>query len=285
MSEGQKIIKYLALAFAIFLSFNIIIGIISAIIFGVGIFGTTLGLISENEDTGISSSKVHNVFSEEYSDIDNLKIECDFANLIIEQGNELKVEAKNVNNKFYSKKVGDTLKIVEDKNFNIFNNNVKSEIKIYIPGTQNFKDIKIDTGAGNLKIDKLISKNLKLELGAGNVEISNIIVENNTDINGGVGKVDIQSSVLNNLDLDMGVGNFNIDSEIIGNSKIDSGVGNLSLRLLGKKEDYKILSKRGIGSFKIDNVEAQDNEIYGDGENYIKISSGIGKIDLIYNND
>lgn len=280
MSDGQKVIKYLAIAFAIFLSVNIIVGIITASVFFLGAFGV-VDYIDDSKE--VYEGKVIS-YEENYEEIKKLKVECNISKLTIKEGEEFKVDAGNVNDKFISKLTGDTLIIKDNKNTNIFKNNkINSEITIYVPEKFEFKDVEIQTGAGQVSISNLNSKTLKLELGAGNVAINDIKVEKETEIDGGVGKVQIQKAEFNDLDLDIGVGNFEMSAKLVGNNKIDSGIGKLTLNLAGSKDEYEILTKTGIGKFTIDGEQVQDNNIYGNGENYINISSGIGETQIIYN--
>lgn len=280
MSETQKIIKYLAIAFAIFLSIQIIFGIITAIITGIGLFGSKLGLIDDSKEVYYASQS--ETFSEELYDIEKLKIKTSVSELEIKIGNELKVETSSNNGPIDIKNNSNTLKIIEDETIKLFNNNIKSKIIIYIPTDIYFKDVDIETGAGNITIEQLKTDDLDLDLGAGNVTIDNLIVEKKAKINGGVGKVEIKKSHINNLDLDVGVGGFDIQSEISEKGKIDCGIGKLSLKLLGNKEDYTIQANKGIGKFEIDNKQVQDNQIYGNGRTRINVEAGVGSVEISF---
>jgi len=135
--------------------------------------------------------------------------------------------------------------------------------------------------SGELNISNVQTKDLDLEVGAGNVIISNLLVENKADIDGGAGKVVIKDSNLSDLDLDVGVGEFQIlNSKLLDNSDIDAGIGKLEISLKGDLEDYRIIPTRGLGSFTIEDNEIENDRIYGNGDNKIKIDAGIGKIDI-----
>lgn len=136
---------------------------------------------------------------------------------------------------------------------------------------------------GELNISDLQTKNLDFNVGAGNVTISNMLVENRADIDGGAGKVVIEDSNLNRLDLDVGVGEFEIKNSILlENTDIDAGIGKLQINLKGTIDDYEILTKRGLGSFTIQDNEVEDNKIYGKGQNKIKIDAGVGKVEISF---
>lgn len=282
MSEGQKIIKYFAIAFAIFLSVNIIGGIITAIFFGLSIFGITLG-IQEVEDKVIVTKQEID-FSQSYEEIENIKIEIGYSKLTIEEGTELKVEASKENSTLEVKKVGNTLRIKDNKVWTMFNQYEESEIRITVPENAIFEKVTIEAGSGEVEVSNLQTKNLDFDVGAGNVMISNIIVEKKTEIDGGAGKVVIQDSSLNNLDLDVGVGEFQIkNTYLLGNTDIDAGIGKLEVNLKGNLEDYKITPQRGLGSFIIEGKEIEDKATYGEGENKIRIDAGVGKVEISFN--
>lgn len=280
MSDGQKVIKYLAIAFAIFLSVNIIGGIITAIFFGLSIFDINFRI--QNSNSALTAEEI--VISEKYNDIETLKIEIRYSKLEIKQGTELKVETNIKNDKITIKKVGDTLTIKEDNSWNILNDDIDSHIIITLPENYYFEKVKIEAGSGEININDLHTKEFNIEVGAGNVTISNIVVEKKTDIDGGAGKVLIRDSKLNDLDLDVGVGEFKIlDTYLLDSSDIDAGIGKLEITLKGSLEDYEIVPSRGLGSFTIEDNEIENNKIYGEGDNKIKIDAGIGKVEVNFN--
>lgn len=273
MSEGQKVIKYIAIAFAIFLTVNIIGGIITAFACMVGVTGIVS--ISSNTENMID-------FSESYTEVEQIQIECKFSNLSIKQGTEFKIEATTIEDKFECENKDGILKIRE-KEFRLFRNNISdSNITVYIPENSKLTNVKIEAGAGKVTIEKLSTDKLNLDLGAGSVKISDINVEKEAKINGGVGKVKIENSLLNNLELDCGVGEFEMTAKLIGNTDIDCGVGRLEINLIGNENDYKISAKKGLGSFSINSREIQNDTKYGNGNNYIKIDAGVGSTIVKY---
>lgn len=273
MSEGQKVIKYIAMAFAIFLIVNIIGGIITAF---ACIAGVT-GIVSINSNT---ENMVD--FSESYTQVEQIQIECKLSNLNIKQGTEFKIEATTIEDKFECENKDGILKIRE-KELRLFWNTVSdSNITVYIPENIKLTNVKIETGAGKVTIEKLCTDKLKLDLGAGSVKICDINVEKETKINGGVGKVTIENSILNNLELDCGVGEFEMTAKLIGDTDIDCGVGRLEVNLIGNEDDYKISAKKGLGSFKINSKEIQNDTKYGNGQNNIKIDAGVGSTVIKY---
>lgn len=275
MTTAQKIIKYLAIAFAIFLIINIISGILWAI-FGVSFI---FGLQNWESDTKREYSVITNY---EYNDIDTLNREIDtldidikFSNLKIKTAEEFKVEGDS--NYIKCRQDNRTIHI-EEINHHWFNKNNSGELIIYMPKNLEFDKVKICTGAGKIDIDRIDTRKLSLEIGAGETHIRELNVKDKADIDGGAGKVTILSGIINDLDLDMGVGKVELKAKLTGSADIEAGIGELDVKINATKEDYKIKASKGIGSITIDGEGISDDIIYGNGENYIKIDGGIGSI-------
>lgn len=266
MSETQRIIKYLAMAFACFLVFSIVSGIMSFFV----AFGN---IFNDNEVT----EKLEGLDIKDNVSI--LDIELHDVNLTIKIGDTLKAET---NNKYIDVKQTDNKLFINQTKNNWFNNDT-DELIIYVPTNLFFDGVSIETGAGKIKIDKLSSKKLDLEVGAGKVDINNLAVSEKAKIEGGAGTMNITNSRLNNLNLDMGVGKLSLTSIVTGESKIDAGVGSVDLKLIGTSEEYKINLDKGLGSTVVDGNNMADNSSYGSGGNIIDLSGGIGsiKVDFI----
>lgn len=266
MTQTQKIIKYFAIAFA----FALIFGILSLLMFGLSQIST---YFNDNDSDILEELKDMNISGDNVAVLD---IDVRYANLIIKTGDTLKAET---NNKYITtSKEGNKL-IINEKKHSIFNND-KSDLVVYIPENFTFDGVSIDAGAGKVEIDNLNTKILEFNLGAGKTDINNLIVLSSAEIDGGAGEITISNGSINNLDLDTGVGKCTLISELKGNNNIDVGVGELDITILGKKEDYKVIAEKGIGSIKIDNEKIKSEQVYGTGQNNINISGGIGSIDI-----
>lgn len=266
MSEVQKIIKYLAIAFA----FALIFAIVSGIFLGLSSLGN---IFSKYDSSNILEEA--NKLIDTKENIKLLDIDIKSSNIIVKVGDSFKAESTN---KYIECKQNNEKIIIKEKSHNWFKNSDKSALIIYIPEDMVLDAVKIDNGAGTIEIEKLSTKILQLDLGAGKVSINNLSVLNDTKIDGGAGEVTIQNSSLNNLDLDMGVGKFTINALILGNSKLNHGVGEAIITLLGSKKDYQIYVDKGLGSVKIDDQNISDNETIGSGINKIDIDCGVGSI-------
>lgn len=286
MTFWQKVIKYLAIALAIFLIVNIIGAILSiiGIIGGIAFFTNTITDVKEEiVQESPEYLKQPEVIADNINieDIVKFEIEVKYSNLEIKKG-DFKVESNDTNVKCTQK--GNEL-IVKETGNNWLRNKEGNKVIIYIPENKEFNEIEIDTGAGNIEIESLNTKDLSFSIGAGKVEINNLKVTNEAEIDGGAGKVDILSGEICNLNLDMGIGEFNICTKLLGNNDIEQGMGKLTIKLTDSQENYTIRTRKGMGSITIDGKEAQNNSIYGNGQNILNIEGGMGAIEITTNNE
>lgn len=268
MTTLQKVIKYLAVALAIFLSVTIIGGIIGA----AGLFG---GLFQS--DSVLNDAKTYTVSN----DVTELDIEITAANFTIKKAEFFRVES-NLKHLTVQDENG-VLEIKETKRFLV--SNTGAELILYIPDGAVFEKVEIKTGAGVFMVDELIADELKLGLGAGEVKIGSLTANKKADIDGGAGKITLSGGMLRNLDLDMGVGQLNLTAAVLGNSDFELGVGETNITLLGSEDDYSIKAKKGIGSVVVEGIKISDFNGTGSGENYIDVSGGIGTINIEFTSE
>ena len=270
MSIGQKVIKYLAIAFAIAL----IVGIITTIVRVVSSIPLTLKIGKNNNDS--------NNIIETSSDFENenvafLDIDIAYSNLTIRKGESLKVESSNKNIQCKQ----DKQKIeIKERESNWFNNTKKEELIVYVLENIQFDKVNINTGVGKVNIEILNTKVLKMDLGAGETSIQNINITESAKIDTGAGKVNIKEAKINDLRCDLGIGATEISAKLLENTRIGTGVGSLKLDVLGKKEEYETKINKGLGNVTIDEEKISDNEVVGNGENKIDIDGGVGEIKI-----
>lgn len=266
MTIFQKIIKYLALAFAIFLSISIISGICGAI-FSISMF---------------FGGNVSDEMTSEYSvvnDITSLSVNISAAELEIKTGDKLAVETNHKYLKCEEK--DDILKISETKS--LFASHPRGmKVILTIPKERIFDYVDLRAGAGTVTIDELSSNMLNIDLGAGKLTAQRLNALYNAEIDGGAGSVTIKDGNLCNADIEIGVGELNLTGELSGKSSIDYGIGETNLVLLGESDDYKIKLDKGIGEAYLDGKKMSDDSVYGAGESFIEIDGGIGELDITF---
>lgn len=263
MTDTQKVIKYLAMAFAIFLAVSIIGGILSA----VGLFGGFFG-----SDAVAKDVKTYDVAS----GINSLEVKINAADFVVKQGERFSVES-NLKHLTVEDKNG-VLTIKEAKKFG--STYTGAVLTLYIPKNTVLKKADIETGAGRVNVDTLSADILDLQLGAGEVKINTLIANVKADIEGGAGKITISGGALHNLDLDMGVGQLNLTSALTGKGDFDLGIGESNITVIGNKEDYRLDIEKGIGNITVDGTSVSSIKGQGNGNNGIDISGGIGTINL-----
>lgn len=268
MIKAQRIIKYCAIAFAIFLTINII----SAIMFGIISIGNIFGNNDNNQTDTLTNLNIK-------TNAKILDIEVKNTNITIKKGYTLKAETNNKNIKVNqnNNKIS-----IEETRHNYFNKNTNTNLVIYLPSDYIFNEVSIENGAGKINIDWVHTEKLNLDLGAGKVDINNLTVTKSIDIDGGAGEVTITNGNINNLDLDIGIGKITLMSTVTGNNDIDAGIGDLDLNLIGNSYDYKIKVNKGIGNAALAGEKIVNDSYYGEGSNIINIDGGIGNININY---
>ena len=266
MTTFQKVMKYLAMAFAIFLTVSIIGGILSMF----GLFGGFFSGDAVTEDI-----KTYSVSSE----IQSLEVKIYAADFTIKQGESFSVES-NLKHLTVEAENG-VLTIKETKKFG--STYTGAVLTLYVPADAVFEKVNITTGAGKLTVDSLSAATMNFELGAGEVSIDTLIATSDIDIGGGAGKITISGGALHNLDLDMGVGQLNLTSALTGESDFDLGVGESNITVIGNKGDYKLDIEKGLGNITVDGTSVSNIKGQGNGNNSIEVNGGIGAINLNFN--
>lgn len=266
MTTVQKIIKYLAIAFAIFLSISIIAGICSALF-------TIANLFGADTESEIVKQSVG-------SDFTGISVNLSATELEIKMGDKFDVETNHKYLKCEEK--DDILKISETRM--LFASHPRGmKVILTVPQDKIFDYVDISAGAGSVTIDELRASSLKIELGAGELKAGRLEATDNAEVDEGAGSVTISGGRLNNADIDMGIGELNLTSELGGKSSIDYGVGETNLVLIGTDNDYQIELDKGIGEAWLDDRKMSDDSVYGEGKNVIEIDGGIGELNIKFN--
>ncbi|QHQ60815.1 DUF4097 family beta strand repeat protein [Anaerocolumna sedimenticola] len=275
MSEFQKVIKYCAMAFAAFLAFSIITGIVTAVFSITGILSTT----SNRNLIDINKS---------FENVKSLSVDHGIGslNIMSGSGNNVEVDAKNVSSDFVvEKSFSGELQVKSKFNFWNFisgNNGIndKSKITIYVPEGISLDRVKLDAGAGNIDIDSLQTEKLDINAGAGNIEGSRITADQ-VKLDGGVGEINFNEVKFTDSDIDSGVGNIKLQGALYGRNKIDCGVGEVTLDLNQSSDEFRLSVEKGLGSIYINGEKYSDlkwNNMNSD--NVLDVNGGVGDIDI-----
>lgn len=283
MNSFQRVIKYLAIAFAILLA----VGIISAIASFVTniISGVTGGF-------RFSDNRKRIDFAEDFTDVDSVDIKNAAGTLTIKTGDTFRVEAENVLQDFTAGLTPNGTLTIREKgafsfhwfNFNGFINST-SRITVYLPEDFVADDVKLDSGAGNVVINRLQTDSLTINCGAGSVSGSDMVAED-ANIDCGVGNVTMTDVSLKDADINGGVGNLKLIGDLFGDSEVGCGVGEVDLELSGSEEDYDLNIDAGLGSVRVNGEKISKSfRNRNDADNSLKVSGGVGSVNIDFKED
>lgn len=270
MKGFQKVIKYLAIAFGLYLA----ISIISAIVTGVlaittGIYGISL-INDKAQIEKVDSEKVWEQFSK-------MDLEINASNVVIKaEGSEYKIETYQVPETTKIKNDNGKLEIEDTKKITMHR---ESKITIYVPEGTNLEELELHMGAGIVEMKNVNANKIDVSFGAGSANIKNI-TSSNAKIECGAGQVVIEEADLTSAKLETGVGKLEYSGYMKGNSKINCGIGEINLNLVGGNEIYTVDIEKGAGDVKINGNKIADDTITGSGEHKISIDGGIGSINI-----
>lgn len=270
MTEAQRIIKYLAIALAVFLTVAIIGGILSA----VGVLGGIFlgGDRAETDATGDMNTYAVS------SGISRLQIRINAADLTIKEGSAFSVES-NLKHLTVEEKNGClTLKDLTTIKLNGSHTYQDAVLTIYVPAGTVFDSITLETGAGRVSAGELLAETVDIELGAGDAWIDTLVASKSADLEGGAGRITISGGALHDLDLDMGVGQLNLTAVLSGECQLELGIGESNITLLGSRADYALDIEKGIGEVRVDGKPVSDFGSSGNGTAEVEIHGGIGAI-------
>lgn len=270
MKDFQKVIKYLAIAFALYLAITIIGAIVTGTL---AIFSGIYGISIIKDEIQVDR-KSEEIILEQFSKMD---LEIAASNIVIKsEGNTYKVETYQVPETTKIENKNGTLEIKDTKKFTVMQ---ECQITIYIPADVTLKELELDIGAGIVEMENINSNKIDFSFGAGSVNIKKL-VSTNAEIECGAGQVIIEEADLTNTKLDTGVGKLIYKGYMKGNSRVNCGVGEVNLNFEGGSEAYSIDAEKGIGDIKINGNKITNETITGNGENKVSINGGIGSINI-----
>ncbi|WP_270655547.1 DUF4097 family beta strand repeat-containing protein [Eubacterium callanderi] len=280
MRSTNKVAKYVAIALGLILAIFIISVIVRTVL---GIFGT-FGHFGKNT---ASSTVTNKEFSQEYNGVTSLDLDYSAGYLEIQKGDVFKVEGYNLPNNFTAEQKNDTLKIkdsIKDPiNFlNTLSDSQKPHLTVTIPEGTAFKEVDLDFGASDTRIDTLKTDRLKVDMGVGRVEMKSITADN-AKFNNGAGEVVLSDMKINDMDMECGVGKVSFEGFLTGKNKIEGGVGETTLTINGKASDFDIKGEPGIGELTVDGSRyTEDRFRNSEAPNSLDISGGVGSLRITF---
>lgn len=278
MKTTNKIIKYFAVALAVFL----IITIFSSIAYGIygiaQIFEMSFNIGSSfDDDPGFENAEEFNSETFDEALIKSIVIDITGINLIIRNGDELKAETDSDN--VYYKVNGSSLRIIE-KRKSWFGRDNSEKIVLYIPVDSVFQNIDISAGAGKIEAEEIDCEHFNLDVGAGKAYIGKLNVSGKSVMEVGAGKIEVSLGNINGLDLQVGTGKADVKAAITGKADVEVGIGSIDFHLIGTDDDYMISAEKGLGNISVDGQQLDDDDHFGSGGIKVDVESGIGSINV-----
>ena len=323
MNGVQKVIKYCAMAFAVFLSVVIFGTIISVVV------GVTTGIAGVNFLMDGDKERVN--LAEEYTleearglGITEILVDCN-AEITVQTGDVLSIEAVNVTEDYEIRQNNGKFSIVEDSpeikiNFLFHNATERETVVVTIPEEFSAEQVKIlsgsgavrmtgieaeyftvDSGSGKVIAENVAAKRLYVDSGSGRVTVVQAVADE-TEINSGSGGITVEDSKLGELLLNSGSGTVRmvhaeatkakVDSGsgavsyagvLTGTCEFETGSGSLTLRIDGGEYDYKVDADCGSGTFRINGKKLDDGSYGTNVKGELLIDSGSGSVNVEFN--
>jgi len=219
------------------------------------------------------------------NEIKKININLNYGEMTFTTGETFSAICENIpENDFEIKEEGDCLYIHDKRKGNIRLFGKKQEytpvIRITVPAQHSFEKITLTTGASEIHADALTTNVLSLKMGAGEFYAKELNVYDHASIESGAGEVHIGTGHINNLDISSGAGEIHIQAALTGASHITAGVGEIHLQLLGTPDDYSATIAKGIGRLCVNGFTSGNGMTYGSGPNHIKVTGGVGEIQV-----
>ncbi len=267
MTGFQKIIKYGAIAFGIYLSITIVfvfLGIAN------GLVGGTKQSVSEIIQN-IEDPTLRDI-SQEYTDIGNLDIHLETVEMTIKTGDIFKIEGLELPEKLEIKQDGNTLKISDEKvSSNPYNKDY--HLTLYIPEEQKLNKVDLEIEHICVTIEKITATNLKLDIDRGYCDIDNIIADN-LEIDSEYGEIDMYNGETQKLIFDSDSGIEDMTVKVVENAQIDLEYSDTNMTFIGKQEQYQIHATNQFGNTYIAGTELESgSQTLGNGNRKINLKS------------
>lgn len=243
---------------------------------GIGIIRKdSVSFEADEEDNDESDDTEDIVSGEEFSGVENLKLDVGACEVRIKTGTDDKIyvdDSKMKKENTVQKTLSDDGKTLEittkmRSSFSFKNvRNVKGKLVIYLPKDYKFEQVDMEYGAAAADIKELNAKSLKVQTGASSCTIKKANVDE--------------------LSAESGAGSLDFYGTVKKNADIKSGAGSVTLDLEGEEEDYNYEVDSSVGAVEIGNdidlggLISEKYSIDNGSENTIQISNGAGSVEI-----
>ena len=123
-------------------------------------------------------------------------------------------------------------------------------IYVYLPKDQDFKNVEIELGAGEIIIEALKAESTAIEIGAGSMTVSSLTAkELCVEIGAGSAKMSDVNTVHANTEV--GMGEIILEGSISGNLEAECAMGSMQFTVDGKENDHNYEIDCAMGSVRV----------------------------------
>lgn len=151
-------------------------------------------------------------------------------------------------------------------------------ITLTVPAQAVFEKIKLELGAGtaDIRCDTTEYRKAEIETGAGNLNVDRLNVKEKLEAGVGAGTVKMNKITAAETEVECGVGKFYLNGVVNGNLDVECGVGSCEILLDADEKEYSYEASSGLGK-----VIINGNKCAGIGSHYSLENSGaVGNINL-----
>lgn len=217
-------------------------------------------------------------------EIENLDMEIGGAKVIIKESDSDKIVVEKSDNlKLSVEADGDTLRIETKNKKRVSNNEL---LAIYIPKGTVFEKIEYRLGEVEFESDvALVCEDMRIEAGAGSIKIGSCDVEK-LNISVGAGDVAFSRCEVKDADIDVAMGEFKFDGDISGDLDLDMSMGSVSFTLDSEESAHNYEVKCAGGSVNVGGLEfagaGASKKVDNDADSDFDIDCAMGSVDIIF---
>lgn len=234
-------------------------------------------------------------------DIKELYLDFGAGEVDVVLGDEFSVQGKGMGKAGYVKEIHDGYAYhfggtKNDASISLFGNKIDlgninflkgvGEYTVVLPRDQEFSNVSIKVGAGEVDIEEIIADKITLEVAAGSLNAEYVEGKEETTVNVDVGEADVNDGLFMNLKADCNLGNLDMEGKIEGESFVECGMGNIDLNVNHERDYYDIHTDVDMGNIKIDGqkaknkLDATEDSSEETKKATLEVECGMGNIDL-----
>lgn len=226
-----------------------------------GIALTVVSALTGGSFASIKTNVAIRDYEEDFSGagVDELELHIGAGSLKIVEGDDFRVEARNIAEEYFTCKL-DGKKLVVSENWS--NNSAlnlarglnlldyRPEIIVYLPEGFEAKTAVLEMAAGRCDIERLHAGSIGITLAAGECVIDSLEAQE-MDVEIAAGSLTVYSLAVDKCKTELSAGGAYLGGTIREEASVNCAAGRIELQLAGKQDDYSFDSDVGVGTVTI----------------------------------